>query len=144
MQHFAQAKDTPFALYNRTYNFAHSINAECQDIKTNQIMVLFNKTIHNVENTDASNTISEEEGKQRLSKWREKALMPPSRMHLGHYKSQYKPHQYTYEEDSRNKEKLNKQQQLITALQLQLINIIITSQNTNKRWQTVHSILLFT
>jgi hypothetical protein len=81
--------------------------------------------------------------KKRLSKWPEKVSTSPSGMHLRHYKSQYKPHRYTFEEDSKEKEKVNKQQQTNTKAQLQLINILIANQCTLERWQTVHSILLF-
>jgi hypothetical protein len=63
MQHFAQAKDTPFALYSGKYNFVQSINEADQDTETNQIMLLCNEAIHQVENTDVSDTISEEEWK---------------------------------------------------------------------------------
>jgi hypothetical protein len=46
MQHFAQAKETSFALYDGTCEFSQSITLEGHNTEINQIVEIFNKAIH--------------------------------------------------------------------------------------------------
>jgi hypothetical protein len=55
----------------------------------------------------------------------------------------YKPHSYTYEENTEQKSKMDARQTKIKELQVNLLNMIIENQVTLSRWKVVHSILLF-
>jgi hypothetical protein len=141
MKHFAQAKSTPFAKYDGTAAFASSIKVNSQHDK--RILDLFNQSIHSIPKKCTNPNITEDEWKHKFSKWPEKVTTSPSGMHLGHYKSQFKPHKYSFDNESKNKKKLDTQQQRITKAQIDLINSIVDNRLTLERWKIVHSILLF-
>jgi hypothetical protein len=75
--------------------------------------------------------------------WSEKVTTLQSGIHLRHYMSQYKTHNFSFNGKSEEKEKMETQQQAITMVQVKLINTIVSHQFTLFQWQNIHSILLF-
>jgi hypothetical protein len=80
-------------------------------------------------NTDQMNyKINDKTWKMKISKWKEESTTSPSEVHLRHYKAPYKPHNYTYEDNTEHKSKMDVRQSKIKELQNHLLNLIIENQ----------------
>jgi hypothetical protein len=161
MQHFLQAKDTPFAEYKYASEFKLNptlkIN-QCtwmsEHINNKRLLVnisdkyqtLAKKFFHHIHQPPVEtgdDIITLEDWSKRLKKWKERTTTLPSGLHLGHRKALLSPHSYSFEDNSKDKVELDHEQNMILTAFLTLLNISIQSTIQLERWKTVHSVALF-
>jgi hypothetical protein len=113
--HYNQANNTPLATYPDTHSEKYS-QQYIQDCKMKQIQEEFIKNIEETNREQINYKIDDKTWKTKLMKWKEDTTTSPSGVHLGHYKAPYKPHSYTYEQNTEQKSKMDARQTKLKEL----------------------------
>ena len=113
--HYNQANNTPLATYPDTHSEKYS-QQNIQDCEMKQIQEEFIKNIEETNREQINYKIDDKTWKTKLMKWKEDTTTSPSGVHLGHYKAPYKPHSYTYEQNTEQKSKMDARQTKLKEL----------------------------
>lgn len=158
--HFAQAGITPLSTYQLQCDTSSASKLDsyhssdpCQSNSSAPVMDslqskqhFLQQFLHNInqEPTTINNfEIEQEEWIHHMKRWKERTTTSPSGLHLGHHKALHAPHNYTYEENGKQKQEMDYKQNSILTAFLQVLNLALLNTIALSRWKTVHSIVLF-
>ena len=155
-KHFGQAHGTPFTtpplsddlgftsmtpsgtlILNGQYDVAHldeSVQLIISQLRTNM----------RAQDTQVHPSITYGDFVNKLTTWRESTSTSPSGLHLGHYKAMLARHEYSdlSDKDPRRAQ-LDRQQEEILTVHLNLINYALARGYSYRRWQQVANAMIF-